>query len=95
MSFINQAEQSSQVVQLIRLVQQQYQEEHFPRYLILKEKLASVYRQLGSVEKDTFQAARQIHGGQDQISVAAEVGVIDTALAKCSKNILVTAMSSN
>ena len=45
--------------------------------------------------KSTFEAARQIHGGQDKISVAAEVGIIDTALVKCSKDILVTAMSSS
>ena len=37
----------------------------------------------------------QIHGGQDQLSVAGEAGVIDTALVKCSKDILITAMSSN
>jgi hypothetical protein len=32
--------------------------------------------------KSTFEAARQIHGGQDTISVAAEVGIIQGVTKK-------------
>ncbi len=39
--------------------------------------------------KATFEAARKIHGGNDELSVPAEIGLIDTTLAKCSRDILV------
>ena len=45
--------------------------------------------------KATFEAARKIHGGNDELSVPAEIGLIDTTLAKCSRDILVNSMSSS
>ncbi|CAB4024335.1 Hypothetical predicted protein [Paramuricea clavata] len=45
--------------------------------------------------KATFEAARKIHGGKDELSAPGPIGLIDTALAKCSKDILVNSMSSS
>ena len=44
--------------------------------------------------RKTFKVARIIHGEKDKLSVAAAIGLVDTAMAKCSKYILVDIMSS-
>lgn len=45
--------------------------------------------------KATFEAAKQIHGGKNELPAPGAIGLIDTALAKCSKDILVNSMSSS
>lgn len=45
--------------------------------------------------KQTFEAARKMHGGKEELSVPAAVGLIDTALVKCPKDVLVDVMSSS
>ena len=45
--------------------------------------------------KATFDAAVKIHGGKDESSAHAAMGLIDTALVRCPEGILVNAMSSS
>ena len=45
--------------------------------------------------KETFDAAQKIHGGTPETEVPGAVGIIDTALVKCSKSILVDVMSAD
>lgn len=40
-----------------------------------------------------FQAAKEINGACEESSVPAEVGLIDTAVKKCSKAVLVDVIS--
>ncbi|CAB4042747.1 Hypothetical predicted protein [Paramuricea clavata] len=45
--------------------------------------------------KETFMVAQEIHGGSRESSVPGAVGLVDTALNKCSSNVLVDVMSAN
>lgn len=45
--------------------------------------------------KETFMVAQEIHGGSRESSVPGAVGLVDTALNKCSSNVLVNVMSAN
>ena len=44
---------------------------------------------------ETFMVAQEIHGGSQNSSVPGAIGLVDTALSKCSPNVLVDVMSSN
>ena len=43
---------------------------------------------------ETFMVAQEIHGGSQNSSVPGAIGLVDTALSKCSPNVLVDVMSS-
>ncbi|CAB4021988.1 Hypothetical predicted protein [Paramuricea clavata] len=45
--------------------------------------------------KETFMVAQEIHGGSSESSVPGAVALVDTALNKCSSNVLVDVMSAN
>ncbi|CAB4040834.1 Hypothetical predicted protein [Paramuricea clavata] len=45
--------------------------------------------------KETFAAAQKIHGGSEETEVPGAIGIVDTALVKCSQSILVDVMSVN
>ena len=45
--------------------------------------------------RETFAAAQNIHGGSEETEVPGAIGIVDTALVKCSQSILVDVMSVN
>ncbi|CAB4011121.1 Hypothetical predicted protein, partial [Paramuricea clavata] len=45
--------------------------------------------------KETFAAAQKIYGGSEETEVPGAIGIVDTALVKCSQSILVDVMSVN
>lgn len=45
--------------------------------------------------KETFDAAQKIHGGTPETEMPGAVGIVDTALVKCSKSISVDVMSAD
>ena len=53
---------------------------------------ASVLRQR---RKETFAEAQNIHGKIEETDVPGAIGIVDTALVKCSPSILVDLMSVN
>ena len=53
---------------------------------------SSVLRQR---RKETFAAAQNILGGSEETEVPGAIGIVDTALVKCSQSILVDVMSVN
>lgn len=44
---------------------------------------------------ETFEAACQIHGASNQSTMAGQVGLCDTAVKKCSENVLINVLSTN
>lgn len=62
----------------------------FPTSFVLKK--APVLRKR---RKETFDAAQKIHGGTPETEVPGAVGIVNTALVKCSKSILVDIMSAD
>jgi hypothetical protein len=53
---------------------------------------SSVLRQR---RKETFAAAQNIHGGSEETEVLGAIGIVDTALVKCSQSISGNVMSVN
>ncbi len=44
---------------------------------------------------ETYEAACQIHGATDRSTVPGQVGLCDTAVKKCTENVLVKVLSTN